>query len=446
MKQQETRNKKQETNKQTRIKEEVGKQKSDAKKGESKKVSSKPKSGVIDEKKSAKETVDIGVKIPQTKSVEKSVKQNKTKATTMEELLANAGTQVKGLKQGTIVEGLVTDVSKRMVLVDIGAKTEGMVVDREYEGAYELIKDLKIGDKIKAIVVSPENDRGQILLSLRRAATDRSWDHFVTLMDDGAVLIVRGLEINKGGLIVRADGTRGFIPSSQFGKALSGKMDDLINRPIKVKVIEVDKEKNRLIFSERHVSEAEALEKKADALKLISVGDILEGTVSGVMPFGAFVTVKVPLASDKKQATSDKFGEVEGLVHISEISWEKVEDPNKYFRAGQTVKVKVLSIDQDAGKLNLSVKRLASDPWDGIEKKFKPGSKQSGVVTRVEPFGVFVNFQPGVDGLIHISKIPAGEEPVVDQKVDVYVETIDAQHRRMSLSMVLKTTEKLIYK
>lgn len=373
-------------------------------------------------------------------------KKSSSSAKTMEELLAKTES-LKTLKQGGVVEGVVTEVSKKMVLLDIGAKTEGMVVDREYEGAYEIIRDMRVGDKVKAIVISQENDRGQILLSLRRAASDKSWDHYNELMESDSVLIVRGLEVNKGGLIVRADGTRGFIPSSQFTKAWQGKLEELINRPIKVKVIEVDKEKNRLIFSERHVSEAEALDKKAEALKAIEAGDNLEGIVSGVMPFGAFVTVKVPLTGSKLKAEGlTGEAELEGLVHISEISWEKVADPNNYFKTGQAVKVQVLSIDKDAGKLNLSVKRLLPDPWKDIAKKYKLGSKHAGKVTRVEQFGAFVNFEPGVDGLIHISKIPAGEEPVVDQKLDVYVETLDPEHRRMSLSMVLKTTEKLIYK
>lgn len=369
---------------------------------------------------------------------------SKHRATSMEELLAQADT-LKTLKQGEPVEGIVTEVSKKMLLIDIGAKTEGMVVDREYEGAYELIRDLHVGDTIKAIVISPENDRGQILLSLRRAATDKNWDHFVELMESDSIIIVRGLEVNKGGLIARADGVRGFIPSSQFGKAWQGKLEELINRPIKVKVIEVDKEKNRLIFSERHVSEAEALSKKGDALKAIAAGDNLEGTVSGVMPFGAFVTVRVPLKNTDKTDIKGQ-AELEGLVHISEISWEKVTDPNAYFKPGQNVKVQVLSVDQTAGKLNLSVKRLLPDPWKDVDKKYAVGSKHAGKITRVEQFGAFVNFEPGVDGLIHISKIPAGEEPVVDQKTDVYVETLDVPHRRMSLSMVLKSTDKLIYK
>jgi len=374
----------------------------------------------------------------------KTVKTSKSvKAVSMDDLLKKSGYEFNVPQHGSPVTGVITEVTKKIVLVDIGAKTEGMVVDREYESAYGLIQGLSVGDKIKALVVSPENERGQILLSLKKEATQRAWDHYDELMKTGDVLVVRGLEVNRGGLIVRADGIRGFIPSSQFGKSLADKMDELVNRPIKVKVIEVEKTKNRLIFSERHVSEAGVLKKREEALKYVSRDDVLDGVISGVMPFGAFVTVRVPIGKGK---TKKETVEVDGLVHISEISWEKVRDPKNHFKKGQKLKVMVLSIDKDSGKLNLSVKRLSDDPWAKIEKKFKVGSKHKGKVIRVEPFGVFVNFEAGVDGLIHISKIPAGEEPEVGKSVDVFVETVDSENRRMSLSMVLKTTEKLIYK
>jgi len=411
-----------------------------SKKTASKKVDVKKKKAASVVKKVAGKVAGKPKKAAPKKPVTRSASSGPAKS--MEDLLKKTGYEFNVPQHGGVVEGLVTEISKRIVLVDIGAKTEGMVVDREYEAAYGLIQGLSVGDKIRAIVVSPENDRGQILLSLKREAAQRAWEHYAELAETGEVIVVRGLEVNRGGLIVRADGMRGFIPSSQFGKGLADKMDDLLERPVKVKVIEVNKEKNRLIFSERHVSEAGVIEKKGDALKLIKKGDVFKGVISGVMKFGAFVTVKVPMKGKKK----DEMAEVDGLVHISEISWIKVNDPNDYFKVGEEVKVKVLSKDKDAGKLNLSVKQLEDDPWAGIEKRYKPGSKHKGKVTRVEPFGAFVNFEPGIDGLIHISKIPAGEEPEAGKSVDVYVETIDSEHRRMSLSMVLKTTEKLIYK
>ncbi len=354
---------------------------------------------------------------------------------TMEELLNKTGYKLWGVKRGELVEGQITDISKRMALIDIGAKTEGLVVDKEYEAAKEFIQELAVGDTITVYVLSPENDRGQILLSLKKAATDRTWDKFHEALKTSEIVTVRGLDVNRGGVIVRADSLQGFVPSSQFGKQWLGKMDELVERTFQVRVIEVDREKNRLIFSEKQVSEADEIKQRSEALKKIKVNEEYAGVVSGIMPFGVFVSVDVPFSKDEKSAKV--VGKVEGLVHISEISWEKVDDPNKHFRVGEKLNVRILGIDQKSGKLNLSVKRLSDDPWSKLEKKYPPGKKVKGSVSRVAPFGAFVTLEPGVEGLLHISKIPAGEEPEVDSKIEVYVEQVDLDNRRMSLGMVL---------
>lgn len=378
--------------------------------------------------------VEKEVKVEKTTKVKKETKTEKksaSKATTMEELLAETGYTLKAPKKGEVITGLITDISKKMVLVDIGGKTEGMVVDKEFEAVRDMVGDMSVGDEIEVYILSPENDRGQILLSLRKAAVDKKWEAFDEYMETEATVDVFGLEVNRGGLIVQTDGIRGFVPSSQFGTDYLGKMDKLVGKKFKVKVIEVDKEKNRLIFSERHVSEAEAMAQKSQALGKVEDNATYDGVVSGIMPFGAFVTVEVPL--DKKGS----MGKVEGLIHISEISWEKVTDPNNHFKVGDHLQVMVIGVNEENGKLNLSVKRLLNDPWKEIEKKYVVGNKVSGKVTRVAPFGVFVTLEPGVDGLIHISKVPNGEEPKVGDAVDVYVESLDTSSRRMSLGMVL---------
>jgi 4-hydroxy-3-methylbut-2-enyl diphosphate reductase len=368
----------------------------------------------------------------------------------MEELLEQTGYELKGVKRGQLVEGTVTDVSKKMVLVDIGGKTEGLVVDKEYENAKDFISELSVGDTLTVYVLTPENDRGQILLSLKKAASDRTWQKFEEAHKTGEIMTVKGLEVNRGGVIVHADSVQGFVPSSQFGKQWLGKMEEIIDRSIQVRVIEVDREKNRLIFSEKQVSEADEIKQRGQALKKIKLGEVYSGIVSGVMPFGVFVTVDVPLENIKlktKDTTAEKkrsaekkektIGKVEGLVHISEISWEKVDNPGQHFRVGDSVKVSVLGIDETSGKLNLSVKRLSKDPWDGIEKKYPSGTKVKGKVSRVAPFGAFVSLEPGIEGLMHISKIPAGEEPEVGDSFEVFVEQVDPEHRRMSLGKVL---------
>lgn len=349
----------------------------------------------------------------------------------MDKLMDAASGFPGALKRGQKVEGIVTSIGKKMVLVDIGAKTEGVVSGEDLVEAYDVLKELKVGDKVSAYVKFPENDQGQIILSLKQAADENRWSKFKKLMDEEKELEVTGLEVNKGGMVVKIGDVRGFVPTSQFGEKFLGNMDELLNKTFKVRVIEVDKDQNRLIFSEKLVSDFEALAKKGEALEMVTVGDKFDGTVSGIMPFGVFVTVNVPMKGKAEVA------KVEGLIHISEISWEKVEDPNVMFKVGQEVKVQVIGIDKGAGKLNLSIKQMSGDPWSEIEKNYAIGTKHTGKVVRIAPYGIFVNFEKGVDGLIHVSKKPADKEFAVGDTVEVFVEMIDVKTRRMSLGVVL---------
>lgn len=361
---------------------------------------------------------------------ETTAKKSSAAPKTMEELLAQAGELIRTPRKGETVKGKVTDKTRRALMIDIGGKTEGVVLDKEFEAAKDYIDQLEAGAEVEAYVISSENDRGQILLSLKKAAVDTKWEEFTKAMQDGDTIEVKGLEVNKGGLIVAIDGIRGFIPTSQFGKDLANNIGKLKNKKISVKVIEVDREKNRLIFSEKHVSEAGEMEQRSKALTAVKVGEVYEGVISGIMHFGLFVTVTVPM-EDKAE------GHVEGLVHISEISWEKVTDPHDYHKVGDKVQVKVLGIDQEAGKLNLSLKQLATDPWVDIAEKYPVGTTVSGKVSRVAPFGVFVKIEPGVDGLIHTSKLTPEQVYEVNDNVTVSVESVDPQQRRMSLSVIL---------
>jgi ribosomal protein S1 len=214
-----------------------------------------------------------------------------------------------------VVEGIVTEKTPKAIYLDIGGKTEGMVIDREMKAAADFIKQLKVGDKVLAVVTQPENDRGQTLLSLKKAALQKLWQEFEEKLKTGEIIKVRGLQVNKGGLLVEAKGLSGFIPASQFSSALAGKVEELIGKTLEVKVVEVEPTKNRLVFSEKAVSEASLLKEQAEALKKIKVGDILEAEITGVMPFGFFA--KVNVGEKRKPVT------LEGLVHISEISWKR---------------------------------------------------------------------------------------------------------------------------
>lgn len=360
------------------------------------------------------------------------VKKSASKPTTMADLMAEHEKTIITPQKGQMVTGTIVGKNRRSLIVDIGAKTEGMVTDREFSFSQDFIDSLKVGDSIEAQVVSIDPIQGHVLLSLRTAALDARWLYFQDAMDKNETLEAKAIDVNKGGLIVLVNGLRGFIPSSQFGKQYAASYMSLKGASLQVKAIEVDREKNRLIFSERHVSEASDIAMRDAAMNSVLSGEIVEGIVSGVMPFGLFVTVKIPVKEGDKESKV----EVEGLVHISEISWEKVTHPKEYHNSGDKIKVKVLGVDDRTGKLNLSIKQLSDDPWVTIEDRYEPGMTVDGKVSRVESFGVFVNVETGVDGLIHSSKLEPGSQLKKGDTISVHVESVDAKLRRMSLSVV----------
>ena len=380
----------------------------------------------VAEQTSATPVVSTEEKIIETKSQKKG-----TAPKTMEELLASTNYTFVVPQKGASVSGIITDKQKKALLVDIGAKTEGIVADKEFEAAAEYIEELTVGQEVEAIVASAENSQGQVLLSLKKAASDSRWTYFTKAFENDTVLEAKGVDVNKGGLIVVVNGTRGFVPSSQFSKDLVGSFQTLKGKTLKVKAIEVDREKNRLIFSERHVSEAQEIAQKVEALEQVEIGKNYSGVVSGVMHFGLFITVEIPIEG------TESFGHVEGLVHISEISWEKVTHPKDYQKVGDRVDVRVLGIDEKTGKLNLSIKQLGDDPWQGVEDRYQVGTTVTGTVSRVEQFGVFVNVEAGIDGLIHSSKLEPGHGLNRGDEITVNVESVDSAQRRMSLSLVL---------
>ena len=346
----------------------------------------------------------------------------KNEPVTMEELLAATGYTIKTFKRGDVVEGTVTEVAGRTVFVDVGGKMEAVVAEGEYEPSKDYLRALKPGEKITGVVVSPESDSGQIILSLRRAVEDSRWKALEKAHEEDQILEVKVKETTRGGLLVEADGAYGFIPSSQLSREVGDK------QILKVKIIEVDRAENRLVMSEKAVSEAVEIEARKKALGVVKSGEVYEGKVTGLVPFGAFVEIKI-----KKDV-------LEGLVHISEISWEKVDEVGKTLKEGDKVKVMVIGLDEENGKLALSLKRLSDDPWKVMAAKYPVDSKHKGKVTKIAPYGVFVHLEKGIEGLIHASKMPAEATFVEGQEVEVFVESVDMDKRRLSLGGVL--TEK----
>jgi len=366
----------------------------------------------------------------QQKADNTEIKKLTTIPKSMDELFSLTGYQLQGLKKGQEVKAAITDKNKKTLFFDIGAKTEGILLEKEMEFVEDYIRFLNVGDIVKATVVSPENEKGQILISLSRAANDWKWSLFQKYLDTSETVEVRGLDINRGGMIARLMNVRGFIPVSQFGRQWMGKLDQLYNKVFPVKVIEVDREKNRLIFSEKAVSESEIISHQQDMLTTVKIGNKYKGQVSGVMAFGIFV--RVFLEDDQEIGAF-----LDGLVHISELSWEKVNDVAKIYKVGDMVTVQVIEVDRNSGKLNLSIKRLSSDPWDEIASRFPVDAKVKGKVTRLAAFGAFVEIEKGIEGLIHVSKFPSDMDIKVGDNVDVYIESLDKENHRISLGVVL---------
>lgn len=365
-----------------------------------------------------------------TPSTQSLPRQNKGQAQTMEELLAATGYTLKGVKKGDVIEGTITRVSPKEITIDIGSKAEGVVIDRELENYKDALMALKPGDRVTCQVIVAENDRGQAVLSLRRSIFEKRWNTLAEYQKNATPVEVLLKDPVRGGILVDYGGLRGYIPQSQFDSTLSKQLDKLIGRRMTVKVLEVDKATNRLIFSQRAIGDAQLLEKQKDVLSAIEIGSSVQAVITGIVPFGAFGKITVPI--------DGKANEIEGLIHISEIAWEKVDDPSQYLKVGDTMKVKVVGVDPATGKLTLSLKQLLPDPWENVLDMFEKDSQVKGTVSRVTPYGIFVTLCPGIDGLIHISKISPGEEPKVGQEIMCVVEEIKPDMRKISLSMELK--------
>lgn len=356
----------------------------------------------------------------------------KFEAKSMEELLAQTKTEIKGYKKGEMVKGRISAIKNKAIYIDIGGKTDGIVAERELSAVKSYVESLKIGDEVEVRVQAPENDRGQILLSLKGAASGFGWNLFEEKMKTDGEVEVLGRELNRGGVVVVAPfGFLGFIPGSQIGFKYNHDPENMLRKKILVKVLEVDQDKNRLVFSERLVSEPEKVQEEEKKVQEIKVNQEFVANIVRVEPFGLFVKV-------------EKDGlNLEGLVHISEVSWEKVDDLQRLFRIGKEVKVVLIS--KEDSRLQFSVKRLLPDPWEGIAKRFGIDKEVEGEVVRVANFGILVRLEPGIEGLIHVSKLTPDSKLNVGDKVKVYVESLDVERRKISLGMVL-SKKPLIYK
>lgn len=350
----------------------------------------------------------------------------------MDELMEKYDAPVKSLTRGDKVKGKVIKKEPGRVVIDIGGKSEGIVAEKAYNEAEEFIKDLKEGDEVEAGVIVPETPEGFTILSLRQAMAKRAWDKIEESQEEGDPIKVKGKSVASAGVMVDVFGLEGFIPKSQIGKEASKDLNTLVGKTFEAVVIDTDKENAKLVLSEKEVSEAEELAKAREAIKNLKVGDEFEGEVTSIYDFGCFVKIEAKISKGKKDKEK---APLEGLVHISELSWGKVDNPKEVVSEGDEVKVKL--IGKEKGKIAFSIKQTQKDPWEDIDKKYEKDSKVKGEVVKLSDFGAFVELEAGVEGLIHMTKIPPGKAFSEGDRLDVFIEDIDEKERKISLRPVL---------
>jgi len=341
----------------------------------------------------------------------------------MDELLAKSPPQIKA---GDMVEGAVMSVKKHEVWIDLGANGIGVISRREVGGG-----DMKEGDSITSSVIEPDLEEGYSLLSMKKASKERGWGELDRVFAEQEIVEATAYSANRGGLLIELEGIRGFLPVSQLSAEnyprvsdadkdeILTKLNSLVGKPLRLRILDVSRKDNKLIFSEK-----EAIRDDVQArLSGLKVGDVVEGMVTGVIDFGAFINVDG----------------IEGLVHISEISWERVENPRKYVKIGERVKAKIIAIDKD--RLSLSIKQMSEDPWLSEVKQFKKGEVVAGKITRITPFGAFVQLSPAVEALVHVSEM-SDDDGVDPEKLFKLNETknfkvleIDTENRKIALSL-----------
>ncbi len=356
---------------------------------------------------------------------------SKAQASTMEELLAKSSFNVKGFSRGEKVNAKFKGISGKSAIFDLGSKSEGLIAGSNFEESKDFIRGLKVGESVLLVVLDPETRDGVVLLSARHAAADYGWDKFEELKKTGKELNASVKSVSGSGVSVEIEGVSAFIPASQLGKVTTSQGEKLVGKSLRVKIIEVDKSKRRVLASEKAVSEAGHEKEVKEAIDALKTGEIYDGKVTQLTTFGAFVAIK------------EEQTQVEGLVHVSELSWEKNIKPEDVVKEGQEVRVKVLGLRD--GKLSLSMKQAQKDPWEAEAAKFKVEDKLKGKVTKQSDFGVFVELTPGVEGLIHVTKIPPATNLEKGKEVDVYIEEIDTKKKKISLGLVL-TSKPIGYK
>lgn len=329
-------------------------------------------------------------------------------------------------KDGDIVEGEVVRIDKDEVLVDIGYKSEGLIPSNELsirKGA-DPTEIVELGQHIEALVLQKEDADGRLILSAKRAAFEKAWNRIEEAYNEQRVVEGPVIEVVKGGLIIDI-GLRGFLPASLVDIRRVRNLDSFLGQKLECKVIELNRSRNNVVLSRRAVLEEERKEEREKILTSLEEGQIVKGTVSNLVDFGAFVDLEG----------------IDGLIHISELSWNHVDHPSEVVEVGEEVEVKVLEVDRDRERISLGLKQTRKDPWQEIVEQVEIGGQIKGRVTKLVSFGAFVEVAEGVEGLIHISELAEHHVETPDEivrsgdEVDARIIDVDAKRRRLSLSL-----------
>lgn len=347
----------------------------------------------------------------------------------MATLLAKQDQKIKSVQRGDEVEGTVITFIGGEIIVDLGTKAEGVFQKKDLSP--DQLKNLKVGSKITATVIHSESPSGQVVLGLQKSVSAKpgseKFQKFIRAINSKQVFKGKGIEANKGGLVVEVDGVRGFLPSSQVSLSQAANIEEMIGKDLELVTLEVEPNQNRLIFTQKTTMSEES---KA-TLGSLKSGATVKGKVAAILSFGVFVSLE---------------NGVEGLVHISELSWDKVEDPNTLLKVGDEVAAKVLSADEGAGRANLSIKQLAKDPFADKIKDIQAEDTIKGKVTKITPNGVNVLLKESIEGIVPSAKLSGEEGYEVDGEYSFLVGSVDNHKRRVNLTPFLTSTKDLIYR
>lgn len=351
----------------------------------------------------------------------------------MGQLMADADGGFRSFHRGDMLEGTVVSIDRDGILVDIGTKSEGVIPLSETQRVGDAA-DLTVGDSVYVIVIQPEGREGHAILSLNRARSERGWRTLQTKFESGEILTSRIVDVNRGGLVAEAEGVRGFIPISQIssvrvngldGDDLERALREMVGRDIPVKVLELNRQRNRLIFSERVALQELRGQRRDKLLTELHEGDVRHGRVSSLCDFGAFVDL----------------GGADGLVHLSELAWHQVTDPAEIVQVGEEVDVYVLGIDRERRKISLSIRRTQPEPWATALERYPVGSLVTAKITRLTAFGAFARLEDGIEGLIHVSELSdhhvTHPRNVVreNEELTLRVLRVEPERRRLGLSL-----------